>query len=257
MVAAGLVALALIAQAEAGAAEPSAPPAASAPAAPAESAPTPPPAVRVTPPRRNPQPRRHCRRPRRRGATATRGASSWASAWLLVGDRASLRRGLGALLRGRRRRARDRGDLRRGRQRGQPLRPAAGLAALGSRFASARSRLRLTARGGRVLLGDHADGWGLGGAAGMLFLFSPTVGLELGYEFAAAPPRELLRRSRRAAHPRPDHRRPLRILSPLDGGRRSRHMSMSHVGGINSVGRVSASQAECRRFEPDIPLQKS
>ncbi len=29
------------------------------------------------------------------------------------------------------------------------------------------------------------------------------------------------------------------------------------VGGINSVGRVSASQAECRRFEPGIPLPET
>ena len=43
--------------------------------------------------------------------------------------------------------------------------------------------LAVTARGGRVFVGDHADGWGLGGAASMMFLFSPTVGLELGYEF--------------------------------------------------------------------------
>jgi len=42
--------------------------------------------------------------------------------------------------------------------------------------------LVLTGRAGRVLLGDHPDGWGVGGAAGILFLFSPTVGLELGYE---------------------------------------------------------------------------
>ena len=42
--------------------------------------------------------------------------------------------------------------------------------------------LALTGRAGRVLLGDHPDGWGIGGAAGILFLFSPTVGLELGYE---------------------------------------------------------------------------
>jgi hypothetical protein len=42
--------------------------------------------------------------------------------------------------------------------------------------------LVLTGRAGRVLLGDHPDGWGVGGAAGVLFLFSPYVGLELGYE---------------------------------------------------------------------------
>ena len=40
----------------------------------------------------------------------------------------------------------------------------------------------LTGRAGRVFVGDHADGWGLGGAASVLFMFSPTVGLELGYE---------------------------------------------------------------------------
>src|SRR6185295_10649853 len=39
--------------------------------------------------------------------------------------------------------------------------------------------LALTGRAGRVLLGDHPDGWGIGGAAAILFLFSPTVGLEL------------------------------------------------------------------------------
>lgn len=42
--------------------------------------------------------------------------------------------------------------------------------------------LVLTGRAGRVLLGDHPDGWGVGGAAGILFMFSPYVGLELGYE---------------------------------------------------------------------------
>ena len=41
----------------------------------------------------------------------------------------------------------------------------------------------LTGRAGRVFVGDHADGWGVGGAASVLFMFSPTVGLELGYEF--------------------------------------------------------------------------
>ncbi len=43
--------------------------------------------------------------------------------------------------------------------------------------------LAVTGRAGRVFVGDHSDGWGLGGAASVLFLFSPTVGLELGYEF--------------------------------------------------------------------------
>jgi hypothetical protein len=40
----------------------------------------------------------------------------------------------------------------------------------------------VTGRAGRVFIGDHDDGWGAGGAAGVLFLFTPTVGLELGYE---------------------------------------------------------------------------
>jgi len=40
----------------------------------------------------------------------------------------------------------------------------------------------VTGRAGRVMLGDHDDGWGAGGSAGVLFLFTPTVGLELGYE---------------------------------------------------------------------------
>ena len=40
----------------------------------------------------------------------------------------------------------------------------------------------VTGRAGRVMVGDTDDGWGAGGAAGILFLFTPTVGLELGYE---------------------------------------------------------------------------
>jgi hypothetical protein len=42
--------------------------------------------------------------------------------------------------------------------------------------------LLLTGRGGRVLLGNHEDGWGVGGSAGVLILFAPTAGIELGYE---------------------------------------------------------------------------
>lgn len=43
--------------------------------------------------------------------------------------------------------------------------------------------LVLTGRTGRVLLGDnHADGWGIGGAAGILLLFSGGAGLELGWQ---------------------------------------------------------------------------
>jgi len=43
--------------------------------------------------------------------------------------------------------------------------------------------LALTGRAGRVFIGDHDDGWGLGGAVSVLFMLSPTVGFELGYEF--------------------------------------------------------------------------
>ena len=46
----------------------------------------------------------------------------------------------------------------------------------------------LTGRAGRVFVGDHSDGWGVGGAASVIFLFSPTVGLELGYEFLRLVP---------------------------------------------------------------------
>ena len=48
--------------------------------------------------------------------------------------------------------------------------------------------LALTGRAGRVFIGDHEDGWGVGGAASVLFMFSPTVGLELGYEFLRLVP---------------------------------------------------------------------
>jgi hypothetical protein len=40
----------------------------------------------------------------------------------------------------------------------------------------------LTARGGRVLLSDHADGWGAGGGAGIIWFVAPNAGLELGYD---------------------------------------------------------------------------
>jgi hypothetical protein len=41
--------------------------------------------------------------------------------------------------------------------------------------------LILTGRAGRVFLADHDDGWGVGGAAGVIFFVSPGVGLEIGY----------------------------------------------------------------------------
>lgn len=42
--------------------------------------------------------------------------------------------------------------------------------------------LVLTARGGRVLLSDHADGWGAGGGAGIIWFVAPNAGLEIGYD---------------------------------------------------------------------------
>jgi hypothetical protein len=42
--------------------------------------------------------------------------------------------------------------------------------------------LVLTGRAGRMLMSDHGDGWAAGGGAGVLLLFTPTAGLELGYE---------------------------------------------------------------------------
>src|SRR5436190_2675197 len=45
-----------------------------------------------------------------------------------------------------------------------------------------RAAFVLTARGGRVFLSDHADGWGAGGGAGVIIPMGGLVGLELGYE---------------------------------------------------------------------------
>lgn len=42
--------------------------------------------------------------------------------------------------------------------------------------------LALTAEGGRVLVSSHRDGWAAGGAASVLWIASPHVGLELGYQ---------------------------------------------------------------------------
>jgi hypothetical protein len=41
--------------------------------------------------------------------------------------------------------------------------------------------LVVSARGGRVLLADHDDGWAWGGDAGAIFFFGSTIGLEVGY----------------------------------------------------------------------------
>jgi hypothetical protein len=184
MVAAGFLALALIAQAEAGAADPS-PPAASAPAAPAESAPTPPPPSESPPPPSPapppaPPPTLQAPAPPRR-----------------YGDKGSVELGLGLTY------SSEAGFAAAASARYYVVDGIApGIEATFVAGGSAASRygvllgslravpLRLssiafavTARGGRVFVGDHADGWGLGGAASVMFLFSPTVGLELGYEF--------------------------------------------------------------------------
>jgi hypothetical protein len=181
MVAAGLVALALIAQAEAGAAEPSAPPAASAPAAPAESAPTPP------PPSESPPPPEPATPPTLQAPAPPRRYGDKGSIELGLGLTYSSEAGFAAA-------ASARYYVVDGLAPGVEATFVAGGSAA-SRYGVLLGSLRLvplrfssiafavTARGGRVFVGDHADGWGLGGAASMMFLFSPTVGLELGYEF--------------------------------------------------------------------------
>src|SRR6185295_3266299 len=68
---------------------------------------------------------------------------------------------------------------------GGTVSPQSGLLMAALRLVPVRTRsfaLLLTARGGRVLLGDHPDGWGAGGGAGVLILFAPTAGIEIGYE---------------------------------------------------------------------------
>jgi hypothetical protein len=40
----------------------------------------------------------------------------------------------------------------------------------------------LTGRAGRVLEGNHADGWGAGGSGGIIIFLGPAFGLEIGYE---------------------------------------------------------------------------
>ncbi len=62
---------------------------------------------------------------------------------------------------------------------------AYGLALAALRFVPLRTTsfaLVATARGGRVFLADHDDGWGLGGGLGVIVMMSPNVGLEIGYE---------------------------------------------------------------------------
>jgi hypothetical protein len=42
--------------------------------------------------------------------------------------------------------------------------------------------LVLTARGGRVLIADHPDGWAAGGSGGVIVALGASAGLEIGYE---------------------------------------------------------------------------
>jgi hypothetical protein len=42
--------------------------------------------------------------------------------------------------------------------------------------------LVLTGRGGRVILADHGDGWGVGGSGGVIVFMGSNLGLEIGYE---------------------------------------------------------------------------
>jgi hypothetical protein len=199
MVAAALVALALIAQAEAGGAEPAGP-AANAPATPAANAPTAPPADAAAappasaaapgpppetpapppPPSPAPQPNLQAPAPPRR-----------------YGDKGSIELGLGLTYSseaGFAAAASARYYVVDGVAPGVESTFVAGGTAA-SRYGVLLGALRVvplrvssialavTGRAGRVFVGDHVDGWGLGGAASVLFLFSPTVGLELGYEF--------------------------------------------------------------------------
>jgi hypothetical protein len=201
MVAAALIALALIAQAEAGGAAPSVP-AANAPAPPAANAPTAPPVDAAAaapagapapgtspesppPPSPVPQPNLQAPAPPRR-----------------YGDQGSIELGLGLTYSseaGFAAAASARYYVVDGVAPGVEATFVAGGTAA-SRYGVLLAALRVvplrvssialavTGRGGRVFVGDHADGWGLGGAASVLFLFSPTVGLELGYEFLRLVP---------------------------------------------------------------------
>lgn len=53
---------------------------------------------------------------------------------------------------------------------------------------TSRVSLLLVGRGGRVLLSDHADGWGAGGGAGLIFHVSGRVGFQIGYDVLLLSP---------------------------------------------------------------------
>ena len=49
-------------------------------------------------------------------------------------------------------------------------------------FRTTSMALVATARGGRMFIAHHDDGWAVGGGLGVLLMMSPSVGLEIGYE---------------------------------------------------------------------------
>jgi hypothetical protein len=196
MVAAALVALALIAQAEAGSAqsptpEPNvpAPPSANAPTAPAADGATPPASAPApgTPSESPPPPAHPVPQPNLQAPAPPRRYGDKGSVELGLGLTYSSEAGFAAA-------ASARYYVIDGVAPGVEATFVAGGTAA-SRYGVLLGALRvvplrvssialaLTGRAGRVFVGDHVDGWGLGGAASVLFLFSPTVGLELGYEF--------------------------------------------------------------------------
>lgn len=54
---------------------------------------------------------------------------------------------------------------------------------------TSRLSLFVVGRGGRVLLSDHRDGWGVGGGAGVIFFLGGRVGLRVGYDRLELVPR--------------------------------------------------------------------
>ena len=49
-------------------------------------------------------------------------------------------------------------------------------------FRTTSMALVATARGGKMFVANHDDGWAVGGGLGVLLMMSPSVGLEIGYE---------------------------------------------------------------------------
>ena len=197
MVAAALVALALIAQAEAGSAQSPTTPEAKVPAPPSANAPTAPAADGAAPPASLPAPGTPPESPAPPAAPVPQPNLQAPAPPRRYGDKGSVELGLGLTYSseaGFAAAASARYYVIDGVAPGVEATFVAGGTAA-SRYGVLLGALRvvplrvssialaLTGRAGRVFVGDHVDGWGLGGAASVLFLFSPTVGLELGYEF--------------------------------------------------------------------------